>query len=149
MKKLFTVACAGILVATGLKLVVQLMWTTYYSYYPLAGYERAMASGLVDPAFYNSSRSLLHAAIVFFVCVVLIPIYDHKRVSSFAQVFLFCAVLALSIFAYLTPGVQESNLGPLTPFFLAIYTGPSFVAGVVVGLFIYSVMGRINDHFDR
>lgn len=145
--KLFFVAFAGILVATALEKAVQLLWVSYYSHYPWEGYQNAMASGLVEPGFYNSTKSFLHSTILFFVCGIVIVFYDRKKIFIFAIIFLFFAHLTLTEFVDLTPAVQkDDNLAPLTPFFILLYIGPPFAMGIVSGLFISFVRSRFSKH---
>ena len=132
----FYPALSGMVTAIVIELAVKLLWPAYYSQYPLPGYDGAMAAGLVEPGFYNSSRSFLHAAAVFYVSGLLIALRERNQVFAYAMVFWLVALSALSIFAYMNPGIRKSNLGPITPIFLMIYTGPPFVGGVFTGNFI-------------
>lgn len=123
---------AGSALAAGLELLVRGLWGSYYARFPLPGLEGAMAAGLVEPALYNSVMAWAHAALAFLVAGGVLMARGRDR-GPLALVFALAALVTLCAFAWASPAVRSSNLGPLTPLFLAVYFGPPYLLGMGLG----------------
>lgn len=135
----------GALSATGLELAARLLWSAFYSRYPLPGYAGAMAEGLVDPGIYLSAMGFRHAWGLYLLCGLGIGLLDQRRAVWLAALFGVGAVAVHSAFAAAAPDFMSSNLAPLTPLFMAAYTLPPLAAGVLAGMlagWVRSLIGR-------
>lgn len=140
---LFTLS--GALIATALDLAARLFWTSFYAHYPLEGYAGATAHGLVDPGIYMSAMGFRHAWGLYLLCGLGIGLLHRRRALLLATLFACGAVVVHSAFSLASPDSKASNLAPLTPLFMTVYSVPPLAAGVIVGVVVGLLTGWLRS----
>jgi hypothetical protein len=129
-----------------LHLQFALWWESYYSHFPVDGYQAAMAAHRVPPFFASSERSLLVARLVLAVLPLLA--LPFAGVTPWKAVWaMWGGVMVAVVFIWVaTPALrQDSNMWPIDLVFLAVMTGIPLVLGMFAYLLVISVRRQMES----
>jgi hypothetical protein len=135
----------GVIAFLLLHLQFALRWDSYYSRFPLNGYQAAMDAYRVPPFFASSERSLLIARVALAILPLLaLPfasVTPWKAVRA-----MWGGVMAAVVLIWLaTPALrQDSNMWPIDLVFLAVMTGIPLVLGMFAYLLALSVRRQMQ-----
>ena len=119
-----------------LQLHFVLFWGRYYSLFPLPGYERAMADGIVPPFFTSSIQSFKITMIILFLLPIL-TLFSREN-SWFSTLGLWSGVmLSVAIIWLATKQLREdSNMWPIDLAFLSLVVALPLLLGALFQVMI-------------
>ena len=128
-----------------LQLHFVLFWKSYYSHFPVQGYQGAMAAGNVSPFFTGSAQSLQITEIVLFALPLLV-LWFARESSWTSTLGLWSGVMLSVVIIWLaTKRLREdSNMWPIDLVFLSFLTALPLFLGCVTQIVIQRVMGYLR-----
>jgi hypothetical protein len=124
-----------------------LFWHSYYSRFPLAGYERTMAEGHVPPFFTSSAPSLRISMIALFT-VPLVALWIVRGRYGLSALALWAGVMLAVILIWIgTDSLRkDSDMWPLDLVFLSFRTALPIFLGSGLSLIAQKLLRRVREH---
>ena len=116
-----------------LQLHVAAAWTSYYSHFPLAGYQHAMEEGRIPPFFTTSVRSLqIGCGLLVFLPLGSLWFRNGSRRAASMGLWAGVLLAVISVWLSSAPLRQDSNMWPIDLVVLSLVTGAPLFVGTAL-----------------